>query len=103
MNIVEFKRRRANEPRAADEAGTSAITAAHDEDARERMRKYDNSQKLPLKVRLNKPSTINSLCTVQQNMRDKKLKMQLSRAFVHAKESATEAARTELLLPDEAG
>jgi U3 small nucleolar RNA-associated protein 7 len=36
-------------------------------------------------------------------MRDKKLKSQLSRAFVHAKESAVEAARTELLLPDEAG
>jgi hypothetical protein len=51
MNIVEFKRRRANEPRPADEAGTSATTAAHDVDARERARKYDNSQKLPLKVR----------------------------------------------------
>jgi hypothetical protein len=40
---------------------------------------------------------------MHQNLRDKKMKTQLSRAFVHAKESATEAARTELLLPDEAG
>lgn len=50
MNIVEFKRREANRPRAADEAGTSATTAAHDVDVAQRARKYDNSQKLPLKV-----------------------------------------------------
>jgi hypothetical protein len=50
VNIVEFKRREANRPKSNDEAGQSASTVAHDSDAKERMKKYDRSQKLPLKV-----------------------------------------------------
>lgn len=50
VNIVEFKRREANQPKRDDEAGQSASTVAYDSDAKERMGKYDRSQKLPLKV-----------------------------------------------------
>jgi U3 small nucleolar RNA-associated protein 7 len=77
VNVLDFKRRRINAPLGDDVAASE----------KERVRKYDRSEKV---VGL-------------KDVRDKKVKVALSRAFVHAKESAQEAARTELLLADSAG